>query len=402
MRIVYYSPHPTHDIVSDVGYSTHQREMIHALRNLGHEVIPVIIGGTDKCEFDQRATEVVSKAERFRFVKKFIHPYLWRSVKERNWWLHDETIAGPRLEQAIKAHNPDLVYERSEYSLKQGPLLAKKYKVKHIFEVNAPCVDEWMEFEGPSMFTPKARNIEKIKYQNSDGLCPVSSSLGGFLQSQYGLNKDRIKTITNGINPNAVKVNDVEVERIRMELGLKDDQVVVGFVGSILKYHGVDKLIEAFARVAMERTEAILMIVGDGAMLDELKEQATKMGIMDRCRFVGRIPHAEVFNYMMLIHICVSPTHSWYGSPIKLFEYAYLGKAIIAPNQENIRDVLTNNETALFMDKGAANLSALLAQLIDSKDLRTQLGGAAKKLIADNYTWESNAARLIEFANQIG
>ena len=93
MRIVYYSPHPTHDIVSDVGYSTHQREMIHALRNLGHEVIPVIIGGTDKHEFDQRATEVVNKAERFRFVKKFIPPYLWRSVKERNWWIHDETIA---------------------------------------------------------------------------------------------------------------------------------------------------------------------------------------------------------------------------------------------------------------------------------------------------------------------
>ena len=79
-----------------------------------------------------------------------------------------------------------------------------------------------------------------------------------------------------------------------------------------------------------------------------------------------------------------------------------MGKAIIAPDQENISDVLTNNETALLMDKGAANLSTLLAKLIDSKDLRTQLGDAAKKLIADNYTWESNAAQLIEFANLIG
>lgn len=401
MRIIYFSPHPTHDIVSDVGYSTHQREMIMALRELGHDVIPVIIGGATEDELPV-ATKTQRPNKAVSAIKSWVPGMVWRTLKDARLMRHDKTIAGPRLRKALENNKVDLVYERSEYFLGQGSAIAAEAGVKHIYEVNAPCVEEWLQFEGPSMFTPKARKIEKIKYQNSDGLCPVSSSLGGVLKKQYGLNKDRIKTITNGINPNAVKVNEVEVDRIRMKLGLKDDQVVVGFVGSILKYHGVDKLIETFARVATERTEAILMIVGDGAMLDELKEQATKMDIMDRCRFVGRIPHAEVFNYMTLMHICVSPTHSWYGSPIKLFEYAYLGKAIIAPDQENISDVLTNNETALLMDKGAANLSTLLAKLIDSKDLRTQLGDAAKKLIADNYTWESNAAQLIEFANLIG
>ena len=47
MRIIYYSPHPTHDIVSEVGYATHQREVILALKALGHDVLPVIMGGTD-------------------------------------------------------------------------------------------------------------------------------------------------------------------------------------------------------------------------------------------------------------------------------------------------------------------------------------------------------------------
>ena len=47
-RIIYYSSHPTHDIVSTVGYSVHQRETINSLRNLNHEVFPLIMGGVDE------------------------------------------------------------------------------------------------------------------------------------------------------------------------------------------------------------------------------------------------------------------------------------------------------------------------------------------------------------------
>ena len=58
MRIIYYSPHPTHDIVSEVGYATHQREVILALRNLGYEVFPVIMGGTEEANLNTLATNV--------------------------------------------------------------------------------------------------------------------------------------------------------------------------------------------------------------------------------------------------------------------------------------------------------------------------------------------------------
>lgn len=401
MRIIYYSPHPTHDIVSDVGYSTHQREMIGALRAEGHEVLPVILGGTNADEFKERATQISSSASRFKALKGIIPPYLWRSAKERNWWIHDARNAAPRLESAIQEFKPELVYERSEYSLKQGPLIARKHKIKHIFEVNAPCVDEWMEFEGPSLFTPRAREIERIKYLNSDGLCPVSSPLGNYLSEEYDIDKSRVSTITNGINPTVVNLDYDKISAIRNEFGLTENSVVVGFVGSILEYHGVDHLLDEFAKVAETRSNALLLIVGDGALLNDLRQMASALGIDNRCRFTGRIAHVEVFNYMSIMDICVSPRHSWYGSPIKLFEYAFLGKAIVAPDQANIKDVLTHEQTAMLLDDNSNTMASHLAQLIDSKELRVRLGSAAQQLIQTSYTWEANAKRLISFADQL-
>ena len=122
MKIVYFSPHPTHDIVSDVGYSTHQREMIGALRQLGHEVIPVIIGGTKKDELP-KATIIQRPNTLVSLIKKLVPPPIWRTIKDFRLIQHDSKIVGPRLRDAVKKHRPDLIYERSEYLLKQGSLV---------------------------------------------------------------------------------------------------------------------------------------------------------------------------------------------------------------------------------------------------------------------------------------
>ncbi|GAB5540239.1 MAG: hypothetical protein Salg2KO_23420 [Salibacteraceae bacterium] len=150
MRILYFSPHPTHDIVSDVGYSTHQREMIEALRQLGHEVFPVIIGGATIADLP-KATTTQRPSRLTRLIKSFIPPVLWRTIKDWRLMRHDRLVAGPRLEEAVKKIKPDLIYERSEYCLLQGSSIAAKFNIKHIYEVNAPCVEEWLKFEGNSL-----------------------------------------------------------------------------------------------------------------------------------------------------------------------------------------------------------------------------------------------------------
>ena len=99
--------------------------------------------------------------------------------------------------------------------------------------------------------------------------------------------------------------------------------------------------------------------------------------------------------------ICVNPKHSWYGSPIKTFEYGAMGKVILAPNEGNMRDVLTHNETGYLFDGTLKGLAKSIKVLAENVGLREVLGQNAINHIRLNHTWESNAKQMIEFSNTI-
>jgi glycosyltransferase involved in cell wall biosynthesis len=92
-----------------------------------------------------------------------------------------------------------------------------------------------------------------------------------------------------------------------------------------------------------------------------------------------------------------------YSSPLKLFEYLQLGRAIVAPDTENIREILTDGEDALLFDIAADGaLEAALLRLCDDAALRTRLGNAAHTTItARSLTWSHNAERVVAIAEAI-
>ncbi|MFM7764348.1 MAG: hypothetical protein ACKO6I_01705, partial [Sphingomonadales bacterium] len=141
LRIIYYSPHPTHDIVSEVGYSTHQRESIQSFRQLGHEVLPVVLGGTETSAVNTHIAGLSEKAGNLSGVKKLLPLWLWNALKDVELLKHD-IKAGRQLEQAIRDFKPDMIYERGEYLQDSGVKMAEKHGIKHVLEVNSPVVEE--------------------------------------------------------------------------------------------------------------------------------------------------------------------------------------------------------------------------------------------------------------------
>ena len=65
-----------------------------------------------------------------------------------------------------------------------------------------------------------------------------------------------------------------------------------------------------------------------------------------------------------------------YASPLKLFEYMAAGKAIVAPDQPNIREVLSDGETALLFDPAEPDaMWRAISRLAADATLRGTLGG---------------------------
>ena len=98
--------------------------------------------------------------------------------------------------------------------------------------------------------------------------------------------------------------------------------------------------------------------------------------------------------------IALQPRVVAYASPLKLFEYMAAGKAIVAPDQPNIREVLSDGETALLFDAAEAGaMWRAISRLAADATLRGTLGAGARGAIGRrDYTWRGNAERIIRWA----
>lgn len=392
MKILYYSPHPTHDIVSEVGYATHQREVINALKKMGHSVLPVIMGGTEKGQLSAAGIPAAKNSLK-GIVKRFIPRFIWTSLKDFQLMRHDQ-LAAQKLEEAIIAFQPDLIYERSEYLQDKGVAVIKKYQIKYFLEINAPFAEEMKGFEGYSIWHRLAHKKEQNKNDAADQIFVVSSALKTFVEKTYKVRSSKIFVQPNCINFEHVLVNDGQIKEIKTRYQLEGKRII-GFVGSIFPHHGVDILIDAFAIVAKQFPNALLLIVGDGSIMDELKSRVSINNITDMVCFAGKHDHKEVFNFIALMDMCVMAKSNWYGSPIKIFEYGAMHKPVIAPNTIPVKDVMQNDINGLVVEMDKDSIAKAICKLLDNSEFCKSIANQFYSDITQFYTWEIAAQNIL-------
>jgi len=396
LKILYYSPHPTHDIVSEVGYATHQREVINALRKLGHTVLPLIMGGTEKGNLSAAGISAPKNSLK-AIIKKFIPRFIWTSLKDFQLMKHDQ-MAAQKLEEAIIAFQPDLIYERSEYLQDKGVAIIKKHRIKYFLEINAPFAEEMKGFEGYSFWHRLAHKKEQNKNDNADQIFVVSSALKAFIENTYQVPASKIFVQPNCINFDNVVVDEKRIKEIKINYHLEGKKVI-GFVGSIFPHHGVDILIEAFVRVSKDFPEAFLLIVGDGSILEALKASVRSNGIESKVCFAGKHEHKAVFNFIAAMDMCVMAKSNWYGSPIKIFEYGAMQKPIIAPNTDPVKDVMHNQVNGLVVDMNKEKIAEAIVNLLKNETLGKTISDNFYADIAQHYTWGMAAQNILNRVN---
>ena len=389
MKILYYSAHPGLKMNAATGYGTHMREMIEAFKRKGHEVLPVILGDI------KRNIEVVPESNKLflkKAIKKIIPNYLWKSLKDYElikFDLNAELI----LEEKIIAFNPDLIYERGSYLQLSGVKMAKKFKLKHYIELNAPFVEESASFEGAAgFFKQKALHIEKEQILQSEKTIVVSSALQNYYSDKYKVHKSNFLVTPNCINAQGVLSNIELKQELITRYHLKDKKII-GFVGSIFPYHGVDLLIEAFSELQPLYAHLQLLIVGDGAMLPKLKAYAFSMGT--NAIFTGSVSHKEIYTYIDIMDIAVMAKSNWYGSPVKIFEYGAMGKTIIAPDTKPVRDVMEDGVDGFLVKPAVKDLKNAISKIMEDAELGIKMGENFKNKVFANYTWDAIAAKIL-------
>lgn len=371
MRILY-----SHRIQSRDGQSVHVEELVHAFRSAGHEVLVVGPGAYQNAEFGGESSTVA-------LIRRIL-PGFARELAE----LAYNIPATWRLLRAYRAFRPDFIYERHNLYFLAGSLLARWFRTPVFMEVNSPLAEERAKFGGLKLIR-LAHALERFTWRSAARVLPVTRVLADIMVAD-GVAPDRVRVVPNGI----------VLDRFPPRADHGDGTgVVLGFVGFVRDWHGLDTVVSAMAGAK----DVSLVVVGDGPAREGLERQAAALGISDRVRFTGLVPQDQVAGRVLGFDIALQPGVTPYASPLKIFDYMAAGCAIVAPDQPNIREILRHEDTALLFDPASPDARwSAIQRLISDPMLRARLGRAARQTLEDrDYTWNGNARRVVEWAREL-
>ncbi|MDP6838341.1 MAG: glycosyltransferase [Planctomycetota bacterium] len=440
MRILYH-----HRTAAEDGQAVHIRSMLRAFRATGQEVEEVALvrrgdgtGSSDNTDSPDSpdntdrpgATEGSAAAERPAAPQRESRWSLWEHLPRflRELAEYGYSASARRMLRARgREWRPDFIYERYAFGNAGGLQAARALGVPLVLEVNSPMVHELGRTRGLS-FPGLARRMEGYIFENADLICAVSEVLAGMLV-ELGADPERIIVTPNGVD--LADFDGAERGAARAALGLEqlaaaddtagdgahdgahdtagpgagkgatDDGPILGFVGYLRDWHRLDLVVEALTRPTLGR--ARLVVIGEGPAVPALQTQARELGVADRLHLAGPRPHGEIPSLLAAFDIGLVPAINPYASPLKLHEYMAASLAIIAPDQVNLREVLTPEQDALLVPPGdGPALAAALERLAQEPDLMRGLGAAARRTVeARELTWEGNARRVCAAVEEI-
>ena len=388
MRALFYSGHPDITSMGTAGYATHIRGMIGGLQANGVHVNTVVAG--DRRAAAAAATSSTTyESDPARDRVRAATPRLaWNMLRDARLVALGRRCSSDAAKR-LKDGEFDFIYERHSHLQRDGVRLARRFGIPHVLEVNSPPAER-ANFGGRSPLDRYGSLAARRAVVSADIVAFVSAALMESYSELVG------EPIRNGIVvPNAVERSLLQVVRPRTKHNGQRN-ITVGFVGSLMDWHGLGTLINAFALIYRQRPHARLEIVGDGKLRPSLEREAEREQLGDAVLFTGAIPHAEALRRVAEFDIGVMVKSNWYGSPVKLFEYAALGAAIVAPDVAPVREVFQPDREVLLVGEDLGEVVETLTRLVDSSERRKELARAAKARVAQDHTWDRAAQRVLQ------
>lgn len=202
------------------------------------------------------------------------------------------------------------------------------------------------------------RRIEKFLYRQADLIVVVTHSSRDVLIDR-GVSPDKIIVITNGIDLAAFAPGPDSPE-LRLRLGV-EDKFVVSYIGNVGMAHGLQLILDAASQCRSRLPEVQFVIVGTGAELATLQQEAKKRDL-ENVTFVGQVPHAEIVDYWRLsdITLVLLRDTSLFRTvlPSKVFEAMATGTPIITNVQGELDSILRPAGAAVVIEPD--NVTALV------------------------------------------
>jgi glycosyltransferase involved in cell wall biosynthesis len=224
----------------------------------------------------------------------------------------------------------------------------------------------------------------------------VSNAVRDSLIHQYRFPARKMMTIHNGISPREFTPNQSDGKAIRTKLEIRPDEFVLVCTARLSAEKGIDILLSAMSQIIQKDVSCRCIVIGDGALKEELLEQAKSLGLSLHVFFEGF--QADVRSYLCAADAFVLTSHIE-GLPFSVLEAMACGLPCVVTNVGGNSEAVVHNVNGLVVNPGSVDeVAQAIIYLLTHPQERARMAQASRSRICEEFDIE---AKMVEIKRLI-
>ncbi|MDR0542516.1 MAG: glycosyltransferase [Dysgonamonadaceae bacterium] len=211
----------------------------------------------------------------------------------------------------------------------------------------------------------------------------VCQSIADSYNRKYGMNMQVVRNIPFSQQANEMQMTPVDVKGKKVLL----------YQGAVNIGRGIERIIDAMPYL----DEFVFYVIGDGDILEALKERVSRLGLNNSVFFTGRVPFERLSAYTACADIGINLLENkglnyYYSLPNRIFDYIRAGIPVLASDFPEIRRIVSNYGVGVLTDNYDPKfLSDTIRQMAAQKKNEAGFAAANAEL-----TWENESKVLLD------
>ncbi len=209
-----------------------------------------------------------------------------------------------------------------------------------------------------------------------------------------GVEPSRVTVVNSSIDLGRFEGVEDQRDRVRAELGLPGDVLIVGNVAALAWHKGQKDLLAAFPHVLESRPEARLVLVGEGDQRESLQAQVRRLGLAERVVLTGA--RADVPRLLSAFDLFCMPSY-FEGLCNSVLEAFAVRVPVVATRAGGLPEIVADGGTGLLVPPhDPPALASALLRLAADAPLRARLVESAHRLVRERFGADTMVERTID------
>lgn len=240
--------------------------------------------------------------------------------------------------------------------------------------------------------------IDQILSKFSDKIICVANSdqKKGY---EYKLfEKGKSIVIHNGVDIKEFKFNK-KAKAKKAEFNINSDSPVIGIVARLHVQKGYHFFFEAIKLVKEKFSNVKVLVIGDGPLLFELKEQVLRLKLTDNVIFTGT--RDDIPDLLSIMDVFVLSS-LWEGMPLTVLEAMACKTPIVATNVDGVSEAIQEGKTGILVPpKNSKKMANEIINILEDKEFRKALGERARKALVKNFPLKKMVREISDLYAQL-